>query len=155
MTYPLTEEAKETYFKTIAKVLLEPSHRKAIRLEKSWYNQFDAVPGIYTIYEGDKLIYVGETGSIRGRMKDLSNTLNHTFRRTLGEKLFINHPNYTRATASKGYHPQIEHELNTYMQDHLSVCCLKLNLGRKEFEEWLQEDQKDIRFLNKRKARKK
>ena len=36
-------------------------------------------PGVYCIWEADKLVYVGETGKLSGRMRDLRDTRNHAY----------------------------------------------------------------------------
>lgn len=70
---------------------------KKIVPTREWANEYPNEPGVYLIRDKDEIIYVGETGSIRGRMKAIIDTRNHVIRRTLGKKLFF---------TLKGTHPQ-------------------------------------------------
>lgn len=143
----------ESYFKAISKDLHKKEKRKKVILKREWAKQFDKLRGVYFIFEKDELKYVGETGSLNGRMADLLNTKNHTLRRSIGERLFSNEKGYQKANSKLSYIPAIEKKLNDYMQANLSVSCLPLEIGRKEFEEWVIESHTNILFYNKRKSR--
>ena len=96
---------------------------------------------------------MGETGSLKGRMTDLLNTKNHTLRRSIGERIFSNEKGYQKASSTQSYIPAIEEKLNAYIKANLSVSCLPLEIGRKEFEEWVIESNPNMLFYNKRKKR--
>ena len=97
--------------------------------------------------------YVGETGNIYKRMKDLLKTYNHTFRRSLGKKHYSNEKDYFKASSSKKFSDRIEAELDDYMFKNCEVSFLDVRLGRKELEEFIQDKYKD-QLLNVRKKRK-
>ncbi len=144
----------ESYFKGISRELHKKDKRKQVILTRSWTKQFDKLRGVYFIFEKDELKYVGETGSLNGRMADLLNTKNHTLRRSIGERNFSKEIGYQKASSKQSYVPAIETKLNDYMQQNLSVSCMPLEIGRKEFEEWVIESNPNILFYNKRKKRK-
>src|SRR5690606_7090121 len=106
----------ESYFKDISKELNKKEKQKKIILKREWTKQFDKSRGVYFIFENDDLKYVGETGSLKGRMADLLNTKNHTLRRSIGEKLFSNEEGYQKANSKQSYIPAIEKKLNEYME---------------------------------------
>ena len=143
----------DSYFKGISKELYKKEKRKQVILTRAWTKQFDKLRGVYFIFEKDELKYVGETGSLIGRMTDLLNTKNHTLRRSIGERNFSKEKGYQKASSKQSYIPEIETNLNVYMQKNLSVSCMPLEIGRKEFEEWVIESNPMILFYNKRKKR--
>jgi|WetSurMetagenome_2_1015567.scaffolds.fasta_scaffold17937_1 hypothetical protein len=143
----------ESYFKGISKELTKKEKRKQVILTRKWAKQFDKLKGVYFIFEKDELKYVGETGSINGRMTDLLNTKNHTLRRSIGERNFSKEKGYQKASSKQSFIPAIETKLNDYIQKNLSVSCTPLEIGRKEFEEWVIESHPEILFYNKRKKR--
>ena len=57
-------------------------------LSSKWVKSFPNKPGVYVAFEGSKIVYVGETGNIRGRMKDLLDTRHHNLRRNIGRLKF-------------------------------------------------------------------
>ena len=143
----------ESYFKAISKELHKKEKRKTVILTREWTKQFDKLRGVYFIFEKDELKYVGETGSLNGRMADLLNTKNHTLRRSIGERMFSNEKGYQKASSKQSFIPEIEKKLNDYMTLNLTVSCLPLEIGRKEFEEWVIESNPNVLFYNKRKKR--
>jgi hypothetical protein len=52
------------------------------------------------LFEDGKLVYVGESGSLSGRVMDMLDSRNHTVRRALGELRFKDMPGYKKATSS-------------------------------------------------------
>lgn len=153
MNYIFQYNSIESYFKAISKELHKNGNRKKVILTREWAKQFNKLKGVYFIFEKDELKYVGETESLTGRMADLLNTKNHTLRRSIGERIFYNEKGYQKASSKQSYIPNIEKKLNTYMEANLSVSCLALEIGRKEFEEWVIETNPNILFYNKRKKR--
>lgn len=143
----------ESFYKAILEELLKKDNRKKIALTRIWTKQFNAQKGVYLIFEKDNPIYVGETGSLKGRMADLLNTKNHNLRRLLGERLFFQEKGYQKAHSKQSYIPEIELKLNEYIETQISVSCIPLEIGRKEFEEWVIKYNSDIPFYNKRKTR--
>lgn len=147
----MTELQISEYLKELEDNLLG-KQKLPIRLDFEWVKEFPFSPGIYAIFENDKIIYVGETGSIRKRMNDLRNTLNHTFRRTTGEILFSTREDYRKASSSIKYPDNIEKELENWMKRNLSISYLCVKLGRKELEELIID--RNPKILNKRIKRK-
>jgi len=115
------------------------STRHKIELTRSWASQFPPKPGVYIFRLGDTIIYAGETGNIRGRMKDLVDTRNHTLRRSIGTKLYSNRPDFTKPSSRNRFCDAIETELNLYISSGLTLSFLPVDLGRKELEEKLIE----------------
>jgi len=113
------------------------SERHKIILTRTWATQFPNTPGVYIFRLGDTIIYAGETGSIRGRMKDLMDTRNHTLRRTLGARLYSDRIDFTKASSKQRFCDAIEAELNHYITSGLTLSYFPVALGRKELEEKL------------------
>jgi hypothetical protein len=111
------------------------STRHEIILTRTWASQFPNEPGVYIFRLDDTIIYVGETGSIRGRMKDLTDTRNHTLRRSIGTKLYALRPDFTKPSSKNRFCDAIEAELNAFISSRLTVSFLHVALGRKELEE--------------------
>ncbi|MBL0047509.1 MAG: GIY-YIG nuclease family protein [Bacteroidetes bacterium] len=143
----------EEYFTEILKELLLEKNKKKILLTRSWAREFPNRAGVYLVFENNNIKYVGETGNIRGRIADMLNTKNHTLRRSFGEANFSNSIGYEKANSVKSYNHKIELELNELIQEKLTISCLPLEIGRKEFEEWVMEKESNILY-NKRKKRK-
>lgn len=117
-------------------------------LNSEWPEHFLKVAGIYVIYEKEELVYFGETGNIKGRMKDLRRTVNHSFRRSLGFKLF-----HEKATSKKKFSPENEERLNNYFEENIELGFIEIAFGRLEIEEYLVHKYGD-RLINKKKKRK-
>lgn len=96
---------------------------------------FPNEPGVYCIFLKDELVYVGESGDLRGRMKDLCQTRNHTFRRSYGKHLFKDRAGFIPATNKKCFDAPLETELNQHMSRDIFICCMVVHFGRCEIEE--------------------
>ena len=129
---------------------LNSSERIQINHELRWHQDLPNKPGVYVIREKGNIIYVGETGNMKKRMSDLNRTQNHTFRRTIGEKLFSNRKDYVKATSKRKYPDKLEEELNQWISKNCNVSYITLDFGRKEVEEYYQEK---YELYNKRKKR--
>jgi len=105
-------------------------------------SEFPRNPGVYCVFEDGDLIYVGETGDLNERMRDLLDTRSHTLRRSLGKAKFGDHPAYQPASPSVKFPQEIESLLTQFMLEHLKVKAAPVILGRKEIEEKLIEDKK-------------
>jgi hypothetical protein len=90
-------------------------------------------PGVYCLYEGKRMIYVGETSSLRARISELFETRHHTCRRTLGRVLYATHPNYEPASSKKAFSAEIESLLTSHMVT-LRFLAVPVAFGRKEIE---------------------
>jgi len=124
-----------------AKYLRDATDAVGIVLTTAWAERFPTNAGVYAVFDGKKLIYVGETGSLRGRMKDLRDTRNHTLRRQIGAAKFRDCNGYQPGTSKRKFPESIEGMLNAYIEKNLSVKVLPVLLGRKEIEERLIDDE--------------
>lgn len=125
---------------------------KLFEFSKDWLMTFDTEAGVYAIREEGQICYVGETGSLRKRMKDLLDTRNHSLRRTIGNKRFSDKEGFEIGTASKKFPLKFEEELNRIFEDNFEVSAIVVKIGRKELEERLVEKLKPI--YNSREKRK-
>jgi hypothetical protein len=130
------------YLTTLQDQLINKSDRVKIELTRVWATDFPSAPGVYIFCDKKKVIYVGETGNLRGRMKDMIDTRNHVLRRNLGNKLFTKVKGFAPATSRKKFIDVIEDMLNSHIQKNLTVCCIEVALGRKELEEKIQNELK-------------
>ncbi|WP_407522800.1 hypothetical protein PDL71_15780 [Lacibacter sp. MH-610] len=124
------------YLDNLLNELLSADRYKII-LKRTWATQFPNTPGVYIFRLGDTVIYAGETGSIRGRMKDLIDTRNHTLRRSLGTKLYSDRVDFTKPSSKQRFCDAIEAELDKYISSNLTLSFIPVALGRKELEEKL------------------
>jgi len=148
-----TEKEIEKYFEEIESELLKKEKRISVKFGKEWTNQFPAKPAVYMFFEDGKICYIGETGSIKGRMGDLRNTKNHNLRRNVGAAKFSEHKEYIKASSSRGYHKEIEEFLNITLEKNFAVSYFEIQIGRKEFEEWIYTKHNSINKLYNHKGR--
>jgi len=142
------------YLDQLEKQLVENNKIVQVELNREWSKQFPLGAGVYLIRENDAICYVGETGSLRARMGDLLQTRNHVIRRNIGKVNFCSHQMFEKPSSKKMFHPEIEQLLEQWMCGKLTVCCLEVNLGRKELEELLFEKHKPkYNIKGKRKGR--
>ena len=132
-----------SYLKSLAVQLLFAPQHKIIK-SALWASDFPKSAGVYIIRKDSAIIYVGETGSIQGRMKDLCRTLNHTARRTIGKELFVNHPEYVSTSSKIKFSDNLEELVNEYFAKHLTVSWLVVELGRVELEELICKEYQPI-----------
>lgn len=120
---------EKKYIRTLETHLLSAEKSK-VKLTYDWANKFSVNAGIYLAWEGDNIVYAGETGSLRGRMRDLLDTRHHNLRRHIGYDLF-------GETASTTKKFKDEKALNTFIEENIYITCMTVKLGRKELEESL------------------
>lgn len=116
---------------------LSSSERVSVPHVAATTREFPDLPGVYCIWEKDKLCYVGETSSLRGRMGDIQRTLNHTFRRKVGKANFSAVEGYKDASSGNKFPPHIEEFLNGYIMENARLSYLPVDFGRKELEEYI------------------
>lgn len=148
----ITDRQIEPYFNALKSYLLESDNIFTTRQVNKQIPK-DIGAGVYFIFDDNKLCYVGESGSLHGRLKDFHKTLNHTFRRSLGEFKYASHPKYYKASSFKKFDNEIEFLLDEYILKKITISYKAIKIGRKEFEDWMQAKHTDINFLNKRKQR--
>lgn len=120
---------------------------------QTWIKDFEKKAGVYAVFDGSNLIYIGETGNMLGRMKDLRRTVNHSLRRHIGLRNYGNHRDFEPASSNKKFPFQFEEALDAYFEEKITVSFIYLDLGRKELEEYLTEKYADT-LLNLRRKRK-
>ena len=98
-----------------------------------WWTSIPVSPGVYVVYEDGKVIYCGETASLRARMKDLRDTRNHTLRRSVARHRLTKSEGFAEANQSRKFPLHIELILNEHMSK-LMVKAVPISLGRKEIE---------------------
>lgn len=112
-------------------------HNEKIKFQRTneWRKVIPSFSGVYALYEKNEetfsLLYIGETGNLRDRMSDICRTFNHTFRRTLGHKIFN-----AIKTKSK-FDSETEKLLDNFFDEKLYLTFLKVNFGRTEIESYL------------------
>jgi hypothetical protein len=106
-------------------IALHRAPRRSVFVDHSWAADVPASPGVYALWDlsSGELVYVGETASLRDRMRDLGRSVNHTCRR----KLAIRHKIVGAS----------EEVISAAMSKHYLLSFLPVSLGRIELEEYL------------------
>jgi hypothetical protein len=125
----------------IEQFLFNPENWKDLELSRQWAKTFPSDSGVYMLFEKEELVYVGESGSLSGRVTDMLNSRHHTVRRSLGELRFKNEPGYKKATSSIKYPEHIENLVQETMKS-FKISVLPIPFGRKEFEEYIESKHK-------------
>ena len=105
-------------------------------MTRAWAKSQPEEAGVYMLFEDGKPVYVGESGSISGRIADMLDSRHHTVRRAMGEKRFSHISGYKKAS-SKAKHPEHIEVLIQEAMESLKLCVLPIKIGRKEFEEYI------------------
>lgn len=121
----------------IEKHLFNSDNWRKMELTRKWAKSFSGDSGVYMLFEDEQLVYVGESGSLSGRVMDMLNSRHHTVRRALGELRFKNVSGYTKATSSIKYPEHIEKLVEETMKG-FKISVLPITFGRKEFEEYVE-----------------
>lgn len=141
----------ETLLKILEARLLAKNNWKKIILDRKWINKnISKNAGVYVLKEKKNLVYVGETGSLRGRMLDLIDSRHHCVRRTIGMKYFSKRKGFRKADSKNKFPQKIEKLVDSYIITKLSIAILEVPFGRKELEEYVQKTIKVENRLNKR-----
>jgi len=128
-------EKLSRYIEQLASCLANSAH--AVPLTRA--TSFPDKPGVYCLFEHNTLVYVGETGSLSARMRDIFRTVNHSFRRSLGKRQFANVAGVQEANAKTRFPPDVEIRLTEYMEANIRVALTPVAIGRKEIEEKIVE----------------
>jgi len=145
----------QEYLEDLIAQLLEKDNWQQIIMTRAWAKNIPQEAGVYVIKENDKIVYVGETGNLQGRMCDLLDSRHHTVRRTIGERLFNQKDGFEKATTRKKFPEHIETLVNEHICTKLILSYLVVPLGRKELEELIESNIEIETRLNKRGKRKK
>lgn len=142
-------EEKELY-KTFIDAESKLLNSEALKFERNhiWRKKYlKNVPGIYALFEGSVLIYVGETGDLLKRMSDITRTVNHSFRKQIGARKFKG------IKSSKKFDMEIEELIDGYFDNNLYIKFMEINFGRLEIETYLV-DKYQSQIINSEKKRK-
>jgi excinuclease UvrABC nuclease subunit len=109
--------------------------RLTITLNRAWSRDFFDGPGVYVFFEKNNIVYVGETTSIKERMRDVLDTRHHTLRRKIGAFNFSEVPGFKKANSKAKFITQIEDLVSEWMNKKMKFSFVQASLGRKELEE--------------------
>ena len=129
-----SNDQAERYLRTIEKKLINKAKEKP-ELSHHWANRYPKKPGVYVAFEHGILVYVGETGNVRGRMKDLLDSRRHSLRRNIGKYNFSGRKGYRDATSREKFPQPFETHVESWIERKISISVLAVSLGRKELEE--------------------
>ncbi len=134
MKLEISGNQKEKFCEIVLKKL-ETSEKQKICLDsKEWLENIPAKNGIYGVWSGKELKYVGETSDIRDRMKDLGrNVHNHTLAVKLANKYFKGKKWSQKKTLPK----RLVSKLHEKIKGDFKISFLPLSMGRKEIEEYI------------------
>ena len=127
---------------------------KKISLNRQWTSTVPSKAGVYALKEGKEIVYVGETGNLKGRMNDLLDSRHHTVRRTIGKRMFSTQKGFIQATTKIKFPDKFEVLVNEHICNKLKLTYLTVDLGRKELEELIEQEIKPEIKLNNRGKRK-
>lgn len=113
--------------------------RQPIVLNRNWSREFFDMPGVYVFFENNNIVYVGETASIKERMRDILDTRHHTLRRKIGALNFSEVIGYKKANSKIKFVPKIEDSVSDWMIKKMKLSFIQVSLGRKELEELIIE----------------
>lgn len=131
----ITEQHAKEIIAHYSEELLNKVRRQPIIMQRQWASKFPQEAGIYAVFLKDEVVYIGETGKIRGRLCDLMNTQNHTLRRNLCKGLFSEKEGFQKASSKKKFPPHIEEMVNEALE-MMEIAFMPISLGRTEIEEY-------------------
>lgn len=140
-TYIISDKQSKVFLRKLEISLFKKSKKK-LTLSNLGRNNLPSEPGVYAIFEREMLVYIGETGNIRRRIRDMRNTRNHQLRRNVGGLNFSKIKGYRKADSRTKFPAKIEKRLNRWIENKFKIRVLPLYLGRKEFEEYIYEEYK-------------
>lgn len=129
---------QKEYLNYLIDTLLNTERLKII-LNRDWSREFFDTPGVYAFFENNNIVYVGETASIKERMRDILDTRHHTLRRKIGAINFSKSIGYKKANSKNKFVPSIEESVSAWMIEKMKLSFIQVNLGRKELEELIIE----------------
>lgn len=139
----ITEQFVHEVIEHYSKELMDNAKRSPMSLTRAWASSFPKDAGIYAIFLQNEIVYIGETGMISARLRDLLDSRNHTLRRNMGKAFFSDKEGYQDASTSKKFPPHIETMVNDVLEK-MTVAVLPVALGRAEIEEYLVEKYRPV-----------
>ena len=132
----LTREQIQQHFDEMESFLLNPQNQHEVELSRDWATKtFPQLSGVYALFEGSVMVYVGESGNIRKRMKDLLDTRHHAVRRNIGKTNFGKLPGFIEASSYQKFPEHIEERVESWIIEKIKISVLPIEIGRIEFEE--------------------
>lgn len=122
------------YLNCLSNLLIE-NDKMEITLNRFWSRDFIDKPGVYVFFEKNEIVYVGETSSIKERMRDILDSRHHTLRRKIGVFNFSEVPGFKKANSKNKFPPNIEQMVSNWMAKKMKLSFVNVQLGRKELEE--------------------
>jgi excinuclease UvrABC nuclease subunit len=119
--------------------LMKIDNQRDVLLSREWANQTPSKAGLYVGFEDGRIVYIGESGNIQERMKDLLDSRHHNLRRNIGRFNFSKLDGYIDATSYNKFPPNIEEKVNSWLKQKIKISVLPTNIGRRELEERLIE----------------
>jgi hypothetical protein len=109
----------------MGRVLGQKGAQMMFEPRESWTDGIPENPGVYAIWDitENSLAYIGETTSLKSRMRDIGKTKKHTFRRKVAKK-----PEMTSND---------EAGLSEKISKRYAVSFIEIQFGRAELEEFL------------------
>ena len=133
----LSDKQIQSYLGDMENKAIKNEAKKKVELFGDWVKGFPTEPGIYVAFEDGNIVYFGETGNIRGRMRDLQDSRHHTLRRNIGRRNFSSEIGYEDANTKKKFPRHIEEKVDHWLRERIKISVLPTKLGRKELEEEL------------------
>jgi hypothetical protein len=133
----LNREQIESHFMDMKNLLSTAENQKNVILSSEWANQFPSEAGIYTAFENGKIGYLGESGNIRGRFKDLLDSRHYDLRRNFGKLNSSSVDGYSDADSYNKFPSSVEEKVNSLLMDKIKISVLFTDIGRLDLEEKL------------------
>lgn len=112
--------------------IVSSSKRYDVSLTNKWEESFPDEAGLLIFFEGNKVVYIGETGSIARRLKNLSQTRLHALRRRIAVNNFLQEKAYVKGSGR--YTSDIELKINNYLITKVKFNYLLVDENRKELK---------------------
>ena len=149
------QELIDDYIKRLIEKLYS-APRYNFKHERQWSsnNNIPGTAGVYGVFDGDTLCYVGETACLQERMNDMYDTRNHTIRRNIAKLDF----EYTDTSSRKKADDETEEKI-TQRMEQFKIAWIKVELGRTELEDHIMKLEKPVyntktkRILNRKKKK--
>lgn len=135
----IDKNKKEEVINEAERLLLDGNKIK-FSFDKNWSNNFTKLAGVYAVFCINELLYIGESASVKERMKEIKRTINHSFRKKLGKHLYGNDAILTNGK----FNIEIENALNEYYINNIYVSFIEIEFGRIEIEEELIKRNKNL-----------
>ncbi|MFA6224957.1 MAG: GIY-YIG nuclease family protein [Methanoregula sp.] len=117
----LTPIQIQSYLDEMENHLLNPENQKNLKLSRVWAKEIPPKSGTYVAFENGTVVYIGETGNIQERMKDLLDSRHHTLRRNVGRYNFSKLDGYLYASSKDKFPPHIEEKVISWLTEKIKI----------------------------------